>query len=264
MAYLMWPDKTIFYSTYTKEDLTPKGDIEIFPINDVEMKLKVEALNCYPSQIGINRPHFDAVLEKPEYLNWASPPPKASAILLKWKRPKEIEKIVQYLSRFSFIDEIRIREHTENNNQMSYGRYIEALEAKNDLIYVQDDDCLCLNIEELLTTWDGEHLSNVMDEDSPDAATGFGSTMFGWGTFFRKNWIPILDKWIEKYGEDHILHREADRIFSTVLNRRNNTIPGAISKFPSAWGEMALFRQPDHFKFKDSAISRAKEMLKDV
>ncbi len=58
----------IEYTTYTKTELWTKGETEVIPTQE-ELEIKTEALNCYKSQIRINRPHFDAVLGKNEWLN---------------------------------------------------------------------------------------------------------------------------------------------------------------------------------------------------
>ena len=62
----VWGDKVIYYSTYTKENLTPEGALAIIPTKKEE-DLKNKALACYISQLKINKPHFDAVKGKPEF-----------------------------------------------------------------------------------------------------------------------------------------------------------------------------------------------------
>lgn len=55
------------YTTYTRTELWTPGNIEIVP-TDEELALKEKALSCYQSQIRINRPHFEAVRGKSEWL----------------------------------------------------------------------------------------------------------------------------------------------------------------------------------------------------
>lgn len=66
VAKQLWGDKVTFYSTYTIDDLTPRGNIEIKPTEE-EMRLKNEALSKYKSQLRLNKAHFDAVRDKSEY-----------------------------------------------------------------------------------------------------------------------------------------------------------------------------------------------------
>jgi LmbE family N-acetylglucosaminyl deacetylase len=67
VADRLWPGKVKHYFTYTKDNLTPRGNIEIKPTPEEE-KLKNEALSKYTSQLRCNGPHFDAVRGKSEYL----------------------------------------------------------------------------------------------------------------------------------------------------------------------------------------------------
>lgn len=62
-------DRAIYYGTYTKTRLYPAGEMEIIP-TDKEKVGKNLALSCYPSQIRINWPHFEAVEGKSEYLSF--------------------------------------------------------------------------------------------------------------------------------------------------------------------------------------------------
>lgn len=60
-------ENVTFYTTYTKEELWTKGDVEVRPTHE-EIELKNRALDCYKSQLRINRAHFDAVRGKSEWL----------------------------------------------------------------------------------------------------------------------------------------------------------------------------------------------------
>lgn len=266
VVHKLWPSKIIFYSTYTKKSFTPVGEIEIKPTRE-EIELKNKALDCYKSEIRITPHHFRAVRNKSEYLNkpWME---KVSAVLLSWKRPEELRQIKKHLSKIDFIDEIIVWENIPQNNKMSYGRYLGAKQAKNDIIYIQDDDCIVENIREIYTTFDGKHLSNGLRANN---MLKYGrqknnkpyTTLLGWGAFFKKEWIKVFDKYIEKYGEDELLCREADRIFTILLARKHNTIVAKLKEFPSWKGPMALCLQPNHLEKKELAIKRAEEVLKE-
>lgn len=66
-ALAVFGDRVRQYTTYTKTELHTTGDIEIVPTPE-ELDLKAQALACYVSQLRINRPHFDAVMGKSEWL----------------------------------------------------------------------------------------------------------------------------------------------------------------------------------------------------
>lgn len=67
-ALKVFGDRVEFYSTYAKNDLKLKGEIPIIP-TDKEKEKKKKALECYKTQIMVNRHHFDAVNNSYEYLN---------------------------------------------------------------------------------------------------------------------------------------------------------------------------------------------------
>lgn len=123
--------------------------------------------------------------------------------------PKEID--------LSFFDEVIIK--TESPNV--YTRYLEAKKAKNDIIYVQDDDCI-VDYRKLLNFYNGK-ITNVMTPHHLKYYEKSGITLVGWGCFFPKEMLNCFDKYISVYGEDSHLMREADRIF-TYLNQPHNPI----------------------------------------
>jgi hypothetical protein len=66
-AVQVFGDKVRQYTTYTRTELYTRGRVEIVPTAE-ELDLKNRALECYVSQLRINRPHFDAVRGKSEWL----------------------------------------------------------------------------------------------------------------------------------------------------------------------------------------------------
>lgn len=67
-ANAVFGDRVIEYTTYTKTELWTRGEVEVVPTAEEAMR-KRRALECYPSQIRINGPHFDAVWGRTEWLN---------------------------------------------------------------------------------------------------------------------------------------------------------------------------------------------------
>lgn len=187
---------------------------------------------------------------------------KISAVLLKWKRPKELDVIVKFLSTIPEIDEIIIQDNNEHNF-ISYGRYIGASKAKNETIYVQDDDCIVKNIDDLIEAYNGTTVVNCLKPSHMDLYKG-RDTMFGWGAIFDRVWANVLWKYRFIYGADNVLYREADRIFSYLTKVGHKTILGDIVDFPSASGENALYRQPEHEGMKRLALERCERLVDEV
>lgn len=67
-AKKLFGGKVIEYTTYTKSVLWTVGNKEVIPTQE-EIELKNKALMCHQSQFEINRPHFDAVFGRNEWLN---------------------------------------------------------------------------------------------------------------------------------------------------------------------------------------------------
>lgn len=184
---------------------------------------------------------------------------KFSAVLLKWARPKELKMVKAHLETIPYIDEIIVWDNTKEN-YINYGRYLGALEARNDIIYTQDDDCIVRNLPDLFSKWDGTRIVNLMKPSHIPLYTNH--TMFGWGALFDRRWADCLKLYTDVHGEDEVFYRETDRIFSILAPVPFKTYEGAIEDFPSANDHYALYRQPNHESSKFLAIERA-EALKD-
>ena len=133
-------------------------------------------------------------------------------------KEKEYPKLVLERLTLGFFDEILIC--TESPSV--YKRYELAAQAKNDIIYVQDDDCM-VNYQQLFKKYDGR-ITNTITLPFKQKYDDMGCTLMGWGAYFPKSMLDVFVSYIERYGDDltHLL-READRIF-TYLNKPFNTI----------------------------------------
>lgn len=181
--------------------------------------------------------------------------PKVSAVLTRYKRLQELEQIIENLKQYDFIDEILICNNTKDN-LMSWARYEKMHLAKNDTIYLQDDDCIIENLRELYDYYDGTKLINGFKKERMQLYPG-KDTMLGWGAFLDRRWTYIpMSKYIGTYGKDRILFREADRIFTVLMEMPKLTIPVIVRDFPSAMASFALSLQPDHEITKAMALKR--------
>ena len=179
-----------------------------------------------------------------------------TAVLTLWKRPEEIKLIKQKLKSYKFINQVLVRDNTENN-LMSWGKYPLISYAKNDTIYVQDDDCYLENIDELYKIYDGTCMVNAIKPSHIGLYSGRDS-MMGWGAIFNKEWVDLFKPYVFKYGIDDVLKREADRILTCLV--KHKTIVGEINDFPSAEADYALYKQPDHESYKQEALRRVTEL----
>ena len=132
-------------------------------------------------------------------------------------KEKEYPKLVMERLTLGFFDEILVC--TESPSV--YQRYLLAMQAKNQIIYTMDDDCL-VNYQVLFSKYDGR-ITNTMTLPFQKKYEEMGCTLMGWGSYYPIQMLSVFKKYIDHYGEDEHLLREADRIF-TYLNKPFNTI----------------------------------------
>jgi len=186
-----------------------------------------------------------------------------TAVLIQWKRQQNLPRIIESIIKCPFIDEILIRDNSEGENLKCYGRYQLAKKAKNDIIYTQDDDCV-VDIDKIYTEFlkDTTRMATGTIQGFVDVVDDFtyGDKqlgLVGWGAFFKKDWIKVLDRYIDKHGKDECFYREADRIFSILLGKHHNLVRTEIELLEDEDKSIALCEHPDHLKFKKLAIERA-------
>ena len=146
-----------------------------------------------------------------------------------------------------FFDEILIKKESPS----VYQRYLLAKQAKNDIIFVCDDDVL-VNYQNLFKHYDGR-ITNTITLPFQKKYEEMGCTLMGWGSYFPKSMLSVFDKYIDKYGEDAHLLREADRIF-TYLNKSFNTI---IQPHEDLFQDENRMSSPDNVEFHFASAAEA-------
>lgn len=177
--------------------------------------------------------------------------PKISCVLIT-KDAQYPEIVLERLNQ-GFFDEIIIVTECES----IYHRYLAAQKAKNDIIYVQDDDCL-VNYQVLFKHYDGR-ITNTMTKEFQEKYKDTGCTLVGWGCYFPKWMLNCFDAYIAKYGIDNHLLREADRIF-TYLNQPFNTGIMRHEDLPQATAGDRMGYQEDHYTSMQEALKKCAEL----
>lgn len=155
------------------------------------------------------------------------------------------------LKWFDF-DQVMVSTQSQN----VYQRYLSAQDARNEIIYVADDDAI-VDYKAIWRHYNGQ-LTNGITQHHYNAYKDTGATLVGWGCFFPKSMLACFDKYIAKYGRDFHLMREADRIF-TVLNQPHNTIIMPHEDLPQTSDRMSL--EPNHYIWAQEAIAKAKTLM---
>ena len=175
-----------------------------------------------------------------------------SACLLSWKRPQNLEIIVRELSQIEFIDEILVwnnnpavrleflngktRVIESSENQSCYGRFLCAAQARNPVVYVQDDDALNRNVAGLYRDFlsDPTKIAHALtpahwNQRQRRVYGDVQVALLGWGAFWRREWLSVLNELPAAIREDSLFRREADKFFTLLLERRHNTVLGNIT-----------------------------------
>lgn len=210
-----------------------------------------------------------------------------TACLVSWKRQYHLPEIVEEIRKCPDISEIIVWQNEvpllestvslpcrtiySPENRGVYGRFLAAQQAKNDLIFVQDDDLLVHNISELLGEFQNrvkfDSLSNLADDQSskhwqwwqvhkpPYVELGFGSIL-------KKSAALKLRHW--PHGPE-CLNRKADKIFTVMNNwdaiRADSSCLTRLKHngIESGWDENALWLRTDHKKLTERAVLLAQQ-----
>jgi len=210
--------------------------------------------------------------------------PPVTACLVSWKRPNNLPKIISHLRKFPFIDDVliwnnnpsvklpfmgeNVRVIQSHYNVITYGRYLCTYHARHDAIYTQDDDCLVTGIEQIYDAFLRDPVRIAHGLQNTHVSThsdylydGAQMSLVGWGAFFLRDWVKVLDSYIAKHGRDNIFLRESDRIFSLLLNRRHTACLLDADELVGAKDIESLWKQPDHFAKRKEIVHRALRIL---
>lgn len=135
-----------------------------------------------------------------------------------------------------------------------YGRFEAIAQAKFDIVYTQDDDCV-VDVPLLLNEWDGHFVSNMRPNRAAEYSRNM--TLIGWGAVFQKNLISVLSTYANKWGQDALFVRECDRVF-TGLNT-HKTVFIEVENLPNAY-EGRLGNDPQHWTYLAQIKQRVVEL----
>ncbi len=161
------------------------------------------------------------------------------------------------------FDDIVIWNNRARDNVMLYGRYVAMREARNQVVYVQDDDCTLTPeaIETLLAEYRPREIVANMPvsrwDDYPD------SCLVGWGAVFDR---VLPRRAFERYARRYPLGanafmRDCDLVFTTLTPHVKLDL--GFAHLP--WAEMPyrLFRQPEHAGVREKILQQARD-VRDV
>lgn len=166
----------------------------------------------------------------------------------------------------NYSDKVKLIQSEENVG--TWGRFLAAARARNEMIVTQDDDA---RIDYWPAIWstieaDPTRIAHALDRGHwlNTNQRFYGRTsvaLLGWGSIFRKSWLSAFDPWLDKWGEDDLLKRKADRIFGMLLNRRHASVLAPVCHMAGYNSEEALYRREDHGRKTKEACIRCLELL---
>lgn len=137
-------------------------------------------------------------------------------------------------------------------------RFELALQARNEIVYVQDDDCL-IDVAKLFTFYDGVMTYAITPGHKHiyDELCGSRTCLIGWGCFFPRV-LADPDRWkpyVDAYGP--VPSIEADRVFTWYAGPR---LP-VVMPIRSLRRERAMSRDNgDHYTSRDRILRQLKEL----
>lgn len=162
----------------------------------------------------------------------------------------DLAPILESIS-FSEVDDVVIWDNSVRPNLSVYGRYAGMLEAKHELIYVQDDDTL-VPVQDLIDAYDGGRLCNM-----PPSRTEYtDSSLLGWGAIFPQ---ADADEAFELWPGPVDLN-DCDIIF-TVLKPFQRVDVGC-EYLPWYDDPHRMFHQADHYSRRAEILRKAR-MVRD-
>lgn len=172
-----------------------------------------------------------------------------SAILITREKtyPQEV------LNSLPMFDEVIIETECPN----IYRRYELAIQARGDIIYVQDDDCI-IDVNALFQKYDGR-LTYAITPHHLDFYKGSGIALIGYGAFFSKKMVDFT-RYFKDYSIDPLFLSQADRVFS-FLSPKNPVIM-EIKNLPRATDKGRMSTSSDHWGNLERIQIRLAKLLK--
>src|SRR5262249_34288548 len=149
-----------------------------------------------------------------------------------------------------------------DRNVGCYGRFLCAAQARNEVVYVQDDDALNSDLESLRRKFleDPTRIAHALTPKHWDQRQRliYGEAqvaILGWGALFKKDWLRVIDALPHDTRSSELFRREADKYFTLLLEQRHNSVRGDIAHLDghSTHGT-ALWLDPRHPRFTALAI----------
>jgi hypothetical protein len=220
-----------------------------------------------------------------------------SVVLLNYKRPYHLPAIVESLDSLPFVDELILWNNgregclidiipecraslmivDSQENLCTLGRFKAAELARNSIVYTQDDDVLIRNVPRLLEKFLAHRekiTAGLVDRHYRLEANQRPFMQLGWGSFHLREWMTeTLEPYISRFGEDELLCRKADRIYTSLFAKHDpvHSVDGIdIERLKGPDGRdsdrdpNSLWLRGDHGRLTEEAMARVELLKREV
>lgn len=148
------------------------------------------------------------------------------------------------------FDDIIVWDNSKRTHDWQcYGRFAAIEEARHDLIYTQDDDCLC-PAQALADAYDGTMLVNVPADEKPLTA---------WGAVFHRHTVEdAFERYLSVHPFEPFFWRTCDVIHTSLTPWRRHHLGHMDFEWASAPNRM--YHQPNHYNVRLVAEERCRTL----
>lgn len=157
-------------------------------------------------------------------------------------------------------DEILVWNRRERDEHPgTFGRYRLMNEARHDVIYLQDDDCVFRHHDKLMLAYDPGRITAVYGHgDTPDGYDDM-ALIHGGALVDREVSLAAFDRYLEEWPQDEGFYREADMIHGTLSPFRHVHLPYEI-RMEIAQHPSRMVNQPWQRELKKRVTDRARHI----
>ena len=169
---------------------------------------------------------------------------RASAVIV--TRGNRQEDVAEVLGSLRSFDEVIVWDNSRACKDVKvFGRYAGALLARNEIVYVQDDDCVT-SPDAIVGAFLPARLVCNVPMDRRREYAGTGVTLMGWGSVFGKSKLSAFRRYLDVYPHDDLFERECDRVFSYLHQASVTLVDVPMLHLDAAHGIDRMGREPRH------------------
>lgn len=158
--------------------------------------------------------------------------------------------IAEVLEPLASFGELILWDNSAVPDRKVYGRYLAARQARFEVIYTQDDDCVVDAAAIAVAYEPGVIVANSdpHHRETNRALYRDDIALIGWGAVFDK---PLAEAALRRYHErfpahDELFDRECDRVFTGLNGLRLVEVP--FRHLERAEAPDRMWREPNHLK----------------